>query len=157
MADHASLMQPLRTESLRLRPVAQAQYEPPRQTEEIPEAKPASSPLMAPLSSLPAAQPKEMPNPKETSLPDPPAVSQDDTLESLLQNFADDVSDEDSAPDEPDAIPTDQMPVPVFVPLYEAQPSRRRIWPWIVLSVVILLAAAGFAAWKTGLWKTILP
>ena len=65
-------------------------------------------------------------------------------LEALLSPFL-----EESDEEEPleDAVPTDSMPVPACVPLYENPPEKKSSLWWIA-PLILLIAAAGYALWK---------
>ena len=165
MDGHGSLMRPLRTENLRPHPDAQAQYSVPdsAQTLPLPSARPFSAPLMSPLHSLdrrpqpsppPCEPPKPVPFPVECGEPAPQA---DDSLESLLKSFLDEAPEEEPQTDEPDAIPTEQMPQPVFVPLFEVPSARRRRRPWLLLAALALLGGALWAALRAGMLDIIFP
>ena len=66
-------------------------------------------------------------------------------LDALLSDF---LADEDEEEPLEDAVPTERMPVPVCVPLYEGfSPKKRSLW-WLFPVLVLLLGAAGYAAWK---------
>lgn len=54
--------------------------------------------------------------------------------------------------DQEDAMPTEQMPVPVCVPLYDlnAEKPRRKTWPFVI-AALLALGAAGAVLWYLGI------
>ena len=66
-------------------------------------------------------------------------------LQNLLAEFS--VEEEEDF-QEADFMPTEQMPVPVCVPIYDLTlPKRNSRKGWIVVLGIGVLAAAGVAAW----------
>lgn len=143
MAEERSLLRPLRSDNLKPRSSPQAVWEPGPAS--VPDPVPASAvnPHLHAVMELPPAP--EAPTRQESSQPE--ALELDDVIASIITPEED---DEELIP-EPDAVPTDQMPEPVCVPLYEALSSvpKRRIWPWLILTAAVLLAAF-YTAWTFG-------
>jgi len=74
--------------------------------------------------------------------------------------LAEDDEDEEAEEDLPavkDAVASEEMPAPAFVPLYEDAAPKRKKKGWLWLILVVLLAGAAFAAWHFGWLKGILP
>ena len=57
-----------------------------------------------------------------------------------------------------DAVPTERMAAPVPVDLSKpdySAPKKQRIWPWVLLSLLVVIAATTYALWETGLYKQL--
>lgn len=128
MAEMAPLMKPLRADSLLRRPMPAVAAKPAEGAVRL-CATPSSTPvLMHPAVFAPL--PGRACEAKKPALPAQQTAMPDDDDDLLSE----------------DAMPTEQMPVPVCVPLYEAAPEAHAIrWPWLVLAAAALLGAGYYA------------
>lgn len=100
--------------------------------------------------------------PEEPFMEETPASDEEEPFDldaviaAILAEDEEDESEEDP-PAAQDALPSEEMPAPAFVPLYEDAAPKRKKKGWLWLIAVALLAAAGFAAWHFGWLKGILP
>lgn len=126
MSEMAPLMKPLRADSLLRRPAPVA-------------ARPDAVPIR--LCSLPVSEPVLM-RPAAFAPPVPRVVPAESEVPKAVEAA---IVDDDDDLLSPDAMPTEKMPVPVCVPLYEAAaaPCASR-WPWLLLLALALLAAGYF-------------
>lgn len=123
MSQMAPLMKPLRADSLLRRPAPVA-------------ARPdAVSPR---LRSMPTDEPVLM-HPAVLTPPALRAVPAEPEVPEVVEAA---IADDDDDLLSEDAMPTEKMPVPVCVPLYEMAPAAHRSrWPWMALAAVALLVA----------------
>ena len=123
MSEMVPLMKPLRADSLLRRPAPVA-------------ARPDVVPTR--LRVLPVSEPVLM-RPAVFATPVPRAVPAEPEVPEAVEAA---IADDDDDLLSPDAMPTEKMPVPVCVPLYEAPPASRPCrWPWLLLLAAALLAA----------------
>ena len=147
MTQQQPLLRPLNSDQLAPRPSAQAVWNAASAVPPKPSESASGSSLMHPAAF---------------SAPEPvkPADEQPDSaelsLEALISSVSPEESDEEETPDEPDALPTEHMPLPVCVPLFEEAPPKRRFRFWPVLTA-LLAAGCLAAAWYSGWLKTIFP
>ena len=128
----SKMLRPMPPDALAPRPDARAVYE----VREAPLEPASEKPSCSPLMHVPvlADAPVREPAPEKAVLPPEPAFEEaqeaalpaDENwlagLDELLSSFSAEDDDDD---DEPDAMPTEEMPVPVSVPLFEMETPRR--------------------------------
>jgi len=142
----SKLMKPLGSDDLKPRSFAQAAESPqppiPVQAEAPAEAQSEDLPESPAVSFAPETEAQEPAVPEAAS-----------AEEDLLADFALEQDEDDEEPDAPDAMPSEQMPEPAFVPLCEwdepAKQKKRRGWLWLL--VLTAIAAGGYALWHEGL------
>lgn len=134
MPEPQSLLRPLRSDSLKPRPSTQAVWEP---------DQPTPAPSIPDLNFAPQADAAQTEEPE-------PSLDLDAAIAAVLSE----PDEEDDPSDEPDALSTDQMPEPVFVPLYEDIPPKRKGKGWLWPVLIVLAAGIAYAAWHSG-WLTI--
>lgn len=93
---------------------------------------------------------------EEASLPEEEEpFDLDAVIASILAE--EDEDGEDDAPAAPDALPSETMPAPAFVPLYAQDAPKRKKKGWLWLAPVVLAAVGAAAAWYFGWLDGILP
>ena len=97
------------------------------------DLRPKPAPQAAAFGTLPllgpanAAAPADfMLQPAAFAASAPPQQQEDNLLDSLLSFLDEEEDDEDE--NEPDAVPTESMPVPACVPLFETEMPRRSLF-----------------------------
>ena len=141
------LMRPLGSADLKPRGYQQAAAAPVIPEEAVEEAAAAVQqpmPTFEPIADG-AAKEEVMASPAETTDAEP-------ELEEILQSLlGEEAKDDDAETEGPDAIPSEQMPEPVFVPLYADDiPKRKNLW-WLWMLLMMLAAGAGYVMWRMGL------
>jgi len=146
MADPQSLLQPLRSDSLKPRASAQAVWN----TEAAP---PSLEEPSFPTLQQSSGRSANAPVPPEI----PFAADGDLTLDDVLSSLVPVCIEEEEPVNETDAVPSERMPVPVCVPLFEDLPPQRKPKAWLWLIVIAVLAGGIYAAWHFGYLDAILP
>ena len=151
MSNDHPLMQPLRSDSLKPRPSAQAAW---TQKESGCTSDITDAPVCC-ASAISAEMDIDIIK-EEVSAVQLPEASLSEVIADVFSISEDSDEDDDEALLQ-DAVPDHLIPEPACVPLFDQPASERkkRRWLWFVL----LLAAAGFlyAAWKGGYLSMILP
>ena len=130
--ENAPLLKPMAADALTRRPPQQASVA-------------ARSVALRERESDPAAfhLPVLAPRPEKASVPE-----KEPDLDTLLSTYVNETDDEDEPLE--DAVPTERMPVPVCVPLYDQPQERQRSLWWILPILLLIAGATGYAAWKMG-------
>ena len=165
MSGKHPLMQPLHSDSLKPRPAAQAVWVPAKPMPVFESAEPDET-MTEPASvidPLPAELSKSFKPETEDLFSEEELLAEkenDDFFQFVFspQPISSSVPQKkNKTSSEKDAIPNEQMPVPVCVPLYEdPAPERKSRW-WLWLIVPVLAAGGVFAAWKCGYLPINLP
>lgn len=124
----------------------------------------ASQSRPEPVCEEPAYEEPVYTEPEEPLMEEPFASAEEEEpfdLDAVIAAIlAEDDEDEESEEDlhaAQDALVSEEMPAPAFVPLYEDAAPKRKKRGWLWLLAVLLLAGAAFAAWHFGWLKGILP
>lgn len=117
----------------------------------VPSGGPGPGP--APYAAMPPSWEQAKPacpaNPTESAVPPQPHA--DVPVPAEEEEWQPDASEA------ADAVPTEEMASPVPVPLSKldfSEPTKRRVWPWVIVVFVVLVAAA-FGLWKSGLYQKL--
>ncbi len=127
--------------------------------EETEEQQPSPPPYaesiftFAPAVSIQPEAPVE-----EPAAPQPEAVEEEEEepfdLDAVIASILagdDDADDDEDHPSAQDALPTEEMPEPAAVPLYEAPKPRPRRTGWIwLIGAALIVVASGWAARRFG-------
>lgn len=122
----------------------------------------ASQPQPEPVCEEPVYEEPVYPQPEEPLMEDAFASAEEEEpfdLDAVIAAILaeDDEDEEEELPAAQDALASEEMPAPAFVPLYEDAAPKRRKKGWLWLLAVLLVAGAAFAAWHFGWLKGILP